>query len=465
MPGFTLFVFLWCAGILFHQLYQGRFLVLDPTCLLSLAAVYSLLRPASLPRFAALLVLHVAVVGLELPRVSNHWLLSGITSFGLLLTLGPTLARGRQPSGEALARALRSVGAQIIVLYVLVTLAKINAGFFDPAASCGALHYRRLAASLPLLPTAPWAIWAAILGTLLIEGTLPLLLLLRPTRLMGCAAGWLFHLVLGFNGYWDFSMMAAAYYVAFVPARVLEGGRLAAQSSSRIARFRAATARISGSRVSGPLALLALLIPAGMAAFSGAADRDLVLAANRAGRWIWLAAWLGLGAAGAAAIRASLGQPDEPRALGAGWWRQPVLLVAPLLALTNGLSPYLGLKTENSYTMFSNLRTEGGEWNHYLVPKQLQVFGFQDELVRILRSNDAYFAKLAAGGYRLVPFEFQRHTAKHPDAVLAYESGGRRATLRRAAQDPKLAEPPHPVLAKLLLFRPVPPPERNECLH
>jgi len=470
VPRFSLFACLWCTAILCHQLYQGRLLVLDPTCLLSFAAFWSLLRPACLGRFALVLALHVTTVLFELPRVSNHWLLSGITSSGLLLALGPAFLRRREPSPERLAGALCSVGAQIVLLYAMVTLAKLNAGFFEPEHSCGAEHYRRLAAQLPLLPTAAWAIWAAIVGTLAIEGALPVLLLLRRTRTLACAGGWVFHGMLGFNGYWDFSMMAAAYYVPFLPAGLLRGVRAAAAGSPHIAALRQAASPLADNRRALPLAAALVLVPPGLAALSGASDRELVLAANRAGLWIWFVAWLALGAAAALAYRADKAQAasgaDDPHAasLGRGWWRSPVLLLAPLLAFANGLSPYLGLKTENSYTMFSNLRTEGGEWNHYLVPQQLQVFGLQDELVRVLSSQDPYLRRLAAGGYRIVPLELRRYSAEHPDTALSYETRDGRFSARRAAEDPRLRPPPA-VLAKLLLFRPVPPAERNECLH
>lgn len=466
MASFTLFAFLWCAAILFHQLYQGRFAVLDGTALLSLAAVWALLRPASLPRFAVLLAVHVAVVGAEMPRVSNHWLLAGITSLGLLLALTPALLRGRRPDAAALSAVLGSVRPQILLLYVMVTLAKLNSGFLDPDGSCGSEHYRRLAGSLAPLPTAPWAIWSAIVGTLLIEGALPLLLFLRRTRLLAMAMGWVFHGMLGFNGYWDFSSVAAAYYAAFAPPGLLAGGRAALEPSPRLARAWQRAGRASRSPAALPLASALLLLPAGLAALSERPERQLVLAQNHAGRWIWLAAWALLGAALLLAARAAA--PDAKRAApaaGGAWWRRPLLWTAPLLVLLNGLSPYLGLKTENSYTMFSNLRTEGGAWNHYLVPRQIQIFGFQDHPVRILRSNDAHLERLARGDYRLVPFELRRYTAEHPDVALVYESAGARVAAPRAADDPRLARPPQPLLAKLLLFRPVPPPERNECLH
>jgi hypothetical protein len=464
VPGFTLFAFLWCAAILFHQLYQGRFALLDGTAALTLAALWALLRPASPTRLAVLLAVQVVVVGAEMPRVSNHWLLAGITSLGLLLALAPSLLRGRRPDAATLDAALGSVRVQILLLYALVTLAKLNSGFLDPVGSCGAEHYRRLAGSLAPLPTAPWAIGSAIAGTLLIEGSLPLLLFLRRTRPLAMGAGWVFHGMLGFNGYWDFSSVAAAYYAAFASAGLLAGGRAAVEHRPGLARAWALAGRASRSPAALPLAVLAWLLAVGLAALSGLPERRLVLAENHAGRWVWLAAWTLLGAALLAAARAASPAPEAPAAR-AAWWRRPLLWLAPLLVLLNGLCPYLGLKTENSYTMFSNLRTEGGAWNHYLVPRQLRVFGFQDHPLRILASNDPYLQRLARGGYSLVPFELRRYAAEHPDAALEYEGAGGRFRARRAADDPRLARPPQPLLAKLLLFRPVPPPERNECLH
>lgn len=462
MPGFTLFTSLWCAAILFHQLYQGRFAVPDPTWLLSFAALWSLLRPASLPRFAAVLALQVLTVAAEMPRVSNHWLLSGITGLGLLLFLAPPLLRGRTPPPDALRAALGSVRAQLVLLYVFATLAKLNAGFFDPAGSCGAEHYRRLAGSV--LPGAPWAIWAAIVGTLLIEAGLPLLLIVRRTRPLAFALGWAFHGMLGFNGYWDFSSVAAAYYAAFAPPELLAAARGSFAGRPRLQQLRQLARRVSHGPASLLLPALLLLLPAGLAALGGAPEAQRVLAANHAGRWIWLGAWASLGAVLLPALLQARETGAAAPAL-AAWWRRPLLLVAPLLVALNGLSPYLGLKTENSFTMFSNLRTEGTGWNHYLMPRRLRVFGFQDEPVRILGGSDPELQRLARGGFRLVPFELRRYAAEHPDASLVYESAEGRFDARRAADDPRLARAPDALLARLLLFRPVAPAERNLCLH
>jgi hypothetical protein len=460
-------VFLWCAAILFHQLFQGRFVVLDATAPLTAAALWAILRPSSPARLLLLLAVHLATVAAELPRVVNHWLLMGFTSLGLLVALAPRLrARAAGRPARSLAELLPPVQAQILLVYAFATLAKLNAGFFDPAHSCGAEHYRRLAQSLPLLPQAPWASDAAIGGTLLAEAALPLALLLRRTRLPALAAGWAFHLALGWNGYWDFSAVAAAYYAAFAPARLLEGGRRALERRARLRSACEALLRAARRRLAFPAALLLLLAPLGLAALAGAPEHELALAANRAGRLLWLGAWAALGLALLLSWRAApaRGEPaPAPRVRSA--WRQPVLWLGPALAFANGLCPYLGLKTEHSYTMFSNLRTEGEEWNHYLVPRSLRVFGFQDEPVRILRSSQPRLERLARGGFRLVPFELRRAAREYPQATLVYETREGRRRAAPLSADPLLAQAPHPLLAKLLLFRPVPAARRNVCLH
>lgn len=56
----------------------------------------------------------------------------------------------------------------------------------------------------------------AIYGTLLIELALPVLLFLRPTRLLGCFLGLAFHLPMIARGVADFSAVTLAFYAAFL---------------------------------------------------------------------------------------------------------------------------------------------------------------------------------------------------------------------------------------------------------
>lgn len=61
--------------------------------------------------------------------------------------------------------------------------------------------------------------------------------------------------------------------------------------------------------------------------------------------------------------------------------------ITVLLALINGLCPYLGLKTRATWSSFSNLRVEAGVSNHFFIPEWLQVFGYTRECVTITQAS------------------------------------------------------------------------------
>ncbi|MCM1981719.1 hypothetical protein [Lyngbya confervoides] len=64
------------------------------------------------------------------------------------------------------------------------------------------------------------------------------------------------------------------------------------------------------------------------------------------------------------------------------------LLIFSLVLIVFGLSPYLGLRTAGTFTMFSNLRTEGPRSNHLLLATNpLKVWGYQEDLVKVLEMN------------------------------------------------------------------------------
>ena len=70
---------------------------------------------------------------------------------------------------------------------------------------------------------------------------------------------------------------------------------------------------------------------------------------------------------------------------GAAGARQPLWVYAfPLVLFLSCLSPYIGLKTESSIAMFSNLHTEGGLTNHLLFDKPPYLFDYQKDVVEIV---------------------------------------------------------------------------------
>jgi hypothetical protein len=142
------------------------------------------------------------------------------------------------------------------------------------------------------------------------------------------------------------------------------------------------------------------------------------------------------------------------------------LLIFPAVMFANGLLPYLGLKTENSYAMFSNLRTEGGETNHYIVPASVQIFDFQRDVVQIISSTDAGLQKLAAQNKALVLFEFQNYVHERKPDRVEYLLNGKKSIFEKSETGSfqTLGSNPY-VLRKLMKFRPFTLDEPQPCAH
>ncbi|MGI8624212.1 MAG: hypothetical protein ACR2NB_12190, partial [Solirubrobacteraceae bacterium] len=95
---------------------------------------------------------------------------------------------------------------------------------------------------------------------------------------------------------------------------------------------------------------------------------------------------------------------------------QPAFAVGLLALVLNAASPYLGLKTEATFAMFSNLQTEPGHWNHLLLPERLRIFDAQDDLVRIVRSSDPRLERRVHDKTLMVRFELERYLRANPHA-------------------------------------------------
>lgn len=69
--------------------------------------------------------------------------------------------------------------------------------------------------------------------------------------------------------------------------------------------------------------------------------------------------------------------------------RPSYIFLLPIFVL--GSQIYLGLGTANSFSMFSNLKTEGHAWNHLLIPRLAQRFKYQDEVYYFSSVSDTHW--------------------------------------------------------------------------
>lgn len=431
------------AGLLatFVLLHHWKQLPLDEAAVVTavrltgcLAAMAVLARPDLLATLALLAGTQILGVLVLLPTMSNSWMAAGCLSVGVLggalaaTRLGQTTVSGAWPHVQP------AVASVLLAFYVFAALCKFNLDFMDPGPSCAASFYRELARDLPL-PSAPWAETAAIVGTLAIEAGIPLLLAFAPTRTTGIAVGLLFHAFIAVSPrvhIFDFSLLMYTGYVAFAPADLSE--RISTDPRLRVWRA------VGEQRLWILAFILGIAVVAGFASPSTGWNASLLA---RAYVWDALALVFVSGGIYGMALTARPGPGSSLRSA------QAALAVA--LVVLNGASPYVGLKTTVAFTMFSNLRTEQGFENHAFLPP-LRIFPHQDDLIEVL-STDANGLE-PDPGIRHVPFDLRVRLADQGDAHIHYRQAGSEYA-GRVADDPRLGVPPHPLVARLMAFRPV----------
>lgn len=325
----ALFAQAFALALIAHQLWWGGFTVLHPHGLVVLVALWVLARPSSAQRLKALFAAEALSVALDLSTVGDHTL---IAFFVCLVGLAAPPA--------ALQAFIR---ATTVLLYGAAALSKLNGGFLDPAVSCAGPLARDLV-------DASWVTTPAIAGTVAVEVALALLLAIPRTRRAGVLLGCGFHAVLALAGNVPFAALALALYAAFLhrPAGSDAEGRPSPARAWRRA-----------------------ILPVGSALYLLGATTD---PGTRPA--LELATLAGTVAFSVIAVRSS-GAPRSAARL------HPIAAAALAILVVNAASPYVGLRTEATFTMFSNLQTEPGHWNHRIVPEQVRVFGLQDDLVPV----------------------------------------------------------------------------------
>jgi hypothetical protein len=132
------------------------------------------------------------------------------------------------------------------------------------------------------------------------------------------------------------------------------------------------------------------------------------------------------------------------------------MLVALVLLVVTAVMPYVGLKTRAALTMYSNLRTEPGHWNHLLVPEEVRLFDWQDGEIHFLETDDADLAReiddLVKEGTVLL--DARRIVADHQDATVRYVLDGETRTASPVSDDPVLGKSLPLAIQLLGAFRP-----------
>ncbi|MDQ3642939.1 MAG: hypothetical protein M3450_16105 [Actinomycetota bacterium] len=346
---------------------------------------------------------------------------------------------------------------QLLLVYAVAALAKLNTGFFDPDLSCAASMSGRLPWSHLSFMVGSWRVAASIWATVVIEVALPILLTVRRSRMVGLVLGGVFHAVLGLAGNVPFSALALAFFVAFLPPDTPLRLFTLATTRPGLVRWASRTGRMSRSVAAFPVAVGCWLV--GAAIFPNEPGTGPTLLSGGMGLLM-----MGAFAAGILVVLALARGGSQSHSARSLRIHHSVFVAGILLIVLNSASRYVGLKTESSLTMFSNLHTEGGQWNHLLIPEAVRVFPYQDHPVRVLASNDPALDAQGHDGVRLVPFELERHLRSRPGTIATYATtDAPRDKVLTAGPGTDAAPLTRRFLDKIVKFQPVPPPERGGC--
>ncbi|GAA1459131.1 HTTM domain-containing protein [Williamsia maris] len=447
-------------SLILHQLWWDGLETDSLHAVAILAALWLLVRPTSVGRFALMLAAEVVAVGHDLPYVGDHTLVVFVTGVAVLALLGWTLARNRRlpAPGELFDTIAPFLRVQLIIVYAAAALSKLNTDFLDPQTSCAGPMSQKIIWFDPTLLSGTWRITPSIWATVAVEIALPILLAVPRTRVIGLALGCAFHVVLALAGNVPFSAVALALYVAFLPTHTV--------SRLHTVLLRHRRLRSVTRTVTTPTASV-LLFAVGVGLWFGAArvlGRDPWSWSDGLGGVARLAIVVMVGLAGVAFVlgRRRGGTPEYARPRSGRRLGHPILIVAVAMLLANAACPYLGLRSESTFTMFSNLRTEQGAWNHLFIPESVRIFGFQDRLVTVVATDDPALAARTSSGTELTRFELDRYLRAHPRAKVTWSEAGPDGAITRS-RGPVAAAPGETFAEKLFHFKDVRPREDGDC--
>jgi hypothetical protein len=425
------------------------------------------LFPERIWAIASFALAHAALLSFDLPASANHSVLALLVDVCLLIGCVQAL-RSKTPEsrGRRLWESVQGpIKATVAVVYCFAAFHKLNSSFFDPDVSCATTQVAKMFELHGFERPTSLSIFASnIYLTLILETSIVVLLLWPRFSHVGALIGLVFHTAVGWAQFFDFATVVFALYLFFLPWDGIQ------RSLPSIPRW------------AGPCFVWGL---AGLSAtsffFHGIRRSPVVLEwpgwsfqADTLICAFWtLMVWPILFPVFS---KGNVGQSDRRWAGAALAWSIPVI------ALVNGATSYLGLKTVANYSMFSNLRTEGGQTNHFLVPAgRFFLSGYQDDLVRVESVDRVTPAKLPllvqlAGGQRWVrrnsrwlreildsrvPFVEVRRTLQLWRDIgitrvsIAYERNGQRHETGDAFSDPELMRPLSFWERRLMAFRAV----------
>lgn len=400
-----------------------------------------LVKPGSRRLLQLSIVSYLILAVTSMPNIPNHRM--------VLFFAGITLLFGTLRGVDS-PKTLANLRWLTVIVYLFAALAKCNTDYLNSGTSCASLFLSeslKLHGLVPMQAVAPatgvsWIGWWSLLA----EGALVALLIPIKTRSLGVVAGIAFHLFL------------ATHYIKY------------------FANFSAAMLLLLCSWLSEEQCrklMLKHITPRNSVFIAGAGLLAIVLVAHSyglisLGGWLLLryAIWAVFGVLILVAVTKSVLAASSAEGYSRLTAPNAVLIA---LALLNGISPYIGIKTRSGFSMYSNLRIEPLYSNHLFAPRSIDLFGYLSDTVRIVSTSDPALAKLTPLANERLPYiSLCAYLARMDDGPYAlesevsYERNGEVTTRNRGQELPE--DCPAWIARKLVLYGPVGDGAERNCI-
>jgi len=418
------------------------------------------------PRWTQLLGLLAAVMltryMIAMPVAGNNKMIAAFMNAGILI-IGVHALMRYQTTAEIrdhMYEHMRVVArALLAVMYFYGIFHKINTDFLDPRVSCAVALYMPLADGFGLQHNLIGK-YLAIWSTFIVEAIAIVALYWKRYFSIGLLLALMFHFVIPisvYSWYMDFSSLVLALYILSVPREV------SAQFYDRCASlFRGLRDRFGSLGQALPFGIV-IAIAVGVVAVLASFSRQPAIAPSHAYQSVWVLMWVVYG--GVTMLLLANAALDHLPWRGQIGPRRPLWLYAvPATLFVISAAPYVGLRTEASIAMFSNLHTEGGTTNHLVITQPWDLFPYQRQVAMIKASSDPDLQNYADRNLGLVMFTLNEKLLKKPDQWVTFELDGVTHERVTAAS---IGAPSHANAweRKLLIFKPVDFSRPKVCTH
>lgn len=398
-----IFTFLWGFAHLAHILRKVSFN--DPLAwVFFITCIFVLIKPQS-GRLIVMCSTQLVFLFYKMPRTDNHLYIMGFVNLVIVLSLGYQWYKYKSVSVRDLSQAVPAIAAVILISYMAAAIAKFNFSFFDPSVSCAVSMYHDSLRWLPFsMPD-----WTNTIMPYFIAFTelfIPILLFLNRTRIYGIITVVIFHFMMSFSPTataLDFTIILYALVFLFIPTKTIT--ILSSKYSSIVKEVYTKVDR-NILLVMTSILLTFLFITRYGDLIGYRNYLFLIFSVSALALFFMIMVYYSF----------KNGKYEKIRFVSI----KPYLIPVFLVLFINIASPYMGLKTAGTFTMYSNLHISKDSYNHILIPK-VPIFSFMDDLVQVQEAEGWHLRRYATPGTYITHVDFLSYAEIRPNQRITFE--------------------------------------------